>query len=261
MDSVRVDELLERRAWECRLTADRALESVDDANGFLGERAMLTRTADSALPSLYVACHEEPYRAGGRGFASWPRTKYPWFSQLAERDGVYQLAVHGGKSILFTAETAALADTLCRAELERMERGGGDEARMLRHLADAGPSLLEDLKTELEWNPARLRRARSALERGGAVVSRSETVRTPDGGHAHTSLLARWDMVFARPACADGGLEALILAGVRAAVIAPEAELGRWFSWRWSGRTAPAEQLVRQGQLERPAPGWVAPAG
>ena len=62
--------LRERRAFACRLTQDQALESLDEAEGFLRERGMLTRTTDSALPSLYEACQEEAYQPGGRGFAS-----------------------------------------------------------------------------------------------------------------------------------------------------------------------------------------------
>ena len=60
-------DLEERRAHECRLTPDRALETLDEAEEFLRDRGLLTRTTDSALPSLFGACHEEPYaerRAG-----------------------------------------------------------------------------------------------------------------------------------------------------------------------------------------------------
>ena len=66
-------ELRERRAFECRLTPDRALRSLDEADAFLRDRGMLTRTTDSALPSLYEACHEEAYKPGGVGFASLAR--------------------------------------------------------------------------------------------------------------------------------------------------------------------------------------------
>jgi hypothetical protein len=38
--------LRERRAYECRLTADRALGSLDEAEGFLRDRGLLTRTTD-----------------------------------------------------------------------------------------------------------------------------------------------------------------------------------------------------------------------
>ena len=78
-------ELRERRAFECRLTPDRALASLDEAGAFLRDRGMLTRTTDSALPSLYEACHERPYQPGGRGFATWPATRWPWFGELTER--------------------------------------------------------------------------------------------------------------------------------------------------------------------------------
>ena len=44
-------ELEERRAYECRLAPDRALASLDEAEEFLLDRGLLTRTVDSALPS------------------------------------------------------------------------------------------------------------------------------------------------------------------------------------------------------------------
>ncbi len=139
-----MEQLQNQRAHLCRLTPDRALESPEEAHEFLRDRGMLTRTPDSALPSLFEACHEEPYAAGSRGFGSWPATKYPWYFQLAERPDVHELRVHNGKSILFTDETLALVDPICRAELARMEQ---DEtwASFLLHLANAGPSTLDDL--------------------------------------------------------------------------------------------------------------------
>ena len=69
---------------------------------FLRDRGMLTRTADSALPSLYEATHEEPYQQGGKGFSSWPATKWAWAGELAERQDVYLLHVHRGKNLLVT---------------------------------------------------------------------------------------------------------------------------------------------------------------
>lgn len=218
---------------------------------------MLTRTADGALPSLFVACHEEPYRQGQGGFAEWPATKYPWFGELAARDGIHELKVHGGKSILMPAEVAVLADPLCRAELDRYSVKGGDPGDLLRHLADVGPSDLDDLKLELGWSSPRMRRARAPLERSGALVSQSVTRPVQDGGHFHSSVLHRWDQVFPAPS-PGGGLDELVVAGVRAAVVAPEAELGRWFSWPADARLV--DRLVAERRLERPEPGWVATA-
>jgi hypothetical protein len=165
-------ELEERRAYECRLTPDRALETLDEAEEFLRDRGLLTRTSDSALPSLFEACHEEPYARDKPGFGQWPATKFPWFGQLGAR-GYLVLAVHRGKSLLATDEVAALLDPICRAELARTEADDEGWSRLLRHLADAGPSELEDLQTELSLTPKELKDLRHPLERCGAVVARS----------------------------------------------------------------------------------------
>jgi hypothetical protein len=240
-----MEELLERRAFECRLTPDRALESLDEAEEFLLDRGLLTWTTDCALPSLFEACHEEPYAPGSPGFGQWPRTKFGWFGELGAR-GHPVLAIHRGKSLLVTREVAQLIDPISRAELSRLEADP-----LLRHLAEAGPSELGDLQLELGLAPKELKRLRVPLERCGAVVARSIVYEEP---HRHTSLLARWDQVFPEPS-AEGGLAELVVAGVRAAVVAPEAEPERWFAWREDGLV---ERLVDEGRLVRPEAGWVA---
>ena len=255
-----MEQLQNQRAHLCRLTPDRALESPEEAHAFLRDRGMLTRTPGSALPSLFEACHEEPYAAGSRGFGSWLATKYPWYFQLAERPDVHELRVHNGKSILFTDETLALVDPICRAELARMER---DEtwASFLSHLANAGPSTLDDLQTELNIRPKDLKSLRAPLERCGAIVSRSLRVALPEGGHAHTSELVRYDQAYPEPS-PDGGIDDLIVAAVRAAVIAPEREIVRaWFSWRWLFDKDLVDRLVSEGRLARIEPRWVTAPG
>jgi hypothetical protein len=223
-----IEELRERRAFECRLTPDRALESLDDAETFLLDRGLLTRTADSALPSLFAACHEKPYAPSSPGFGQWPQTKYPWFGRLGAR-GFPVMAVHRGKNLLVTDETARLIDPIARAEIRRMEAADAEWARLLGHLAEAGPSELGDLQVELELKPKELKLLRAPLERCGAVVSRSIVYEEP---HRHTSVLARWDQLYPEPA-GGGGLADLVVAAVRAAVVAPAREVQRWFSWQW----------------------------
>jgi hypothetical protein len=248
-----LEELRGRRAYECRLTPDRALTTLDEAEGFLRDRGLLTRTTDSALPSLYEACHEEAYRPGSGGFGEWPRTKWPWFGDLAER-GHLVVAVHRGKNLLVTDEVAALLDPICRAEIERMRAADPEWDRLLDHLAVAGPSSIDDLRLELDLKPRELKSLRSPLERCGAIVARSLAV-TAGEGHAHSSELARWDQVFSGPGDVDvhlhHSLQKLLLAGVRAAVVAPEPELKRWFSWQWYWNDTLVEDLVRNGLLRR----------
>jgi hypothetical protein len=253
-----MQDLEKRRAYLCRLTPDRALESVGEAHSFLTDRGLLTRTPDSALPSLFAACHEEPYKAGSRGFGSWPATKYPWYFELAARADVHELKVHNGKSILFSDETLPLVDSICRSELQRMEEEEDESSHLLRHLGDAGPSTTADLQTELELTPKELRRLRQPLERCGAVVSRSLRVELPDGGHTHTSELLRYDQAYPEPAGGTGDIDDLVLAAVRAAVLAPEREVVRmWFSWKSLFADDLVERLVSEGRLRRPTPGWV----
>src|SRR6266516_6882944 len=99
-------ELRERREFQCRLRPERALRSLDEADAFLRDRGLLTRSADCALPSLYQACHEDPYKPGSQGFGAWPATKWPWFGELAGR-GYLVAAVHRGKNLLVTGEWRA----------------------------------------------------------------------------------------------------------------------------------------------------------
>jgi hypothetical protein len=187
-------QLRERREFECRLTPDRALESPQEAEAFLRDRWLLTRTPDSALPSLYEACHEDPYRPGSPGFASWPATKWLWYGELAER-GYILSAVHRGKNLIVSADGARLLDPICRAEITRMRAADRGWARLLDHLAAVGPSLVDDLVAELRLKRQELKALRAPLERCGAVVSRSVEMTSPEE-HSRGRELMRWDHVY-----------------------------------------------------------------
>jgi hypothetical protein len=246
-------ELRVQRRFRYRLAPDRALRSLEEADAFLRDRGLLTRTADCALQSLYEACHEDPYQPGSPGFAAWPVTKWPWFGELAER-GYLVTAVHRGKNLVVSGEVARLLDPICRAEIERMRAADRGWRRLLDHLAAAGPSTVEDLRIELGLKRQELRSLRAPLERCGAVVSRSLQV-TAGEGHLHSSELARWDQVYPAAGRTDGGSQPcakhLIVAGVRAAVVAPELELRRWFSWQWYWPDTLVDDLIGEEQLRR----------
>ncbi len=243
-----LEQLRARRAYACRLTPDRALATIDEAEEFLRDRGMLTRTTDSALPSLFEACHEDPYSATSRGFGQWPATKWPWSGELAER-GYLVVRAHRGKNLLLAGEIAALLDPICRLELERMRAADASWARLLDHLTEAGPSNIEELRIELGLKAKELKSLRAPLERCGAIVSRSLAV--PAGhGHNHTSELARWDQVHPGTGPVDtsprDALKQLLVAAVRAAVVAPERELKRWFSWQWYWDDTIVDDLVAE---------------
>src|SRR5918992_193081 len=198
LGQIGLETLEERRAVACRLTPDRALESLDEAEAFLPDRGLLTLMPDCSLPSLFGACHEEPYKPGGRGFAGWPKTKWRWGGALAARPGIFSVRLHAGKGLFLTEKTAALADPLCRAELAHADEGavGPAARRLVGHLAEAGPAAIDELKEELGLGAKELRALRARLERVGAVIAMDLRTETEGGGHRHTSELYRWDQVF-----------------------------------------------------------------
>jgi hypothetical protein len=167
--------------------------------------------------------------------------------------------VHRGKNLLVSGETADLLDPICRAEIERMRAEDPRWRELLDHLAAVGPSNLDDLRVELRLKRQELTAVRAPLERCGAIVARSVEV-TAGEGHLHTSELSRWDQVRPggaaaaagpRPADPQRAVADLAVAAVRAAVVAPERELRRWFSWRWYWPETLVDDLVRAGRLRR----------
>jgi hypothetical protein len=246
-----LSELQEQRAYECRLTPDRALDTIEDAAAFVRDRGLLTRTADCALPSLHEACHEPAYRPGSGGFGEWPATKWSWGFELARRDDVCAVKIHRGKTLFLSRAAAALADPVCRAEITRLEAADEDLALLLRHLGEMGPSLAEDVQRELGLRPKELKAIRSPLERCGAIVARFFSV-----DDDWVTELVRWDHLHPEPS-EGGGLEELVVAGVRAAVVCPEREPKRWFSWTWRWDDGLVDRLVDEGRLARPEPGWL----
>jgi len=249
-----VRQLERRRAFECRLTKDRALKDLRDAAAFLHERGMLVRMPDCSLPSLFAACHEAPSRAGGRGFDLWPKTRWIWSFQLTLDSSAVLTKLHRGKSLYLSAETARLFDPLVR---KAIDEATGDEARLLDHLGRHGPSMLDDVELELGWERKRLRNMRDRLERVGAVLS--DGLVFDETRDWHFAPMRRWDQVFRKPARSDAPLADVAVAAMRAAVVAPEAEVRSWFSWPIP--TGLIDRLVAEGRLARPARGQVAIAG
>jgi len=253
-DRVVVEQLESRRSLECRLTRDRALADLRAAAAFLDDRGLLTRMPDCALPSLFAACHEGPSRPGGRGFDLWPKTKWIWSFQLTLDGRALLTKLHRGKSLYLSTAAARFFDPLVR---QAIDAATGDEAKLLDHIARHGSSMAEDVELELGWDRKRLKGARDRLERVGAIVS--DGLVFNESGDAYLAPMRRWDAVVKKPSASDDPLGDIVVAGVRAAVIAPESDVRSWFSWPVSGSTI--DGLVDAGRLARPAPGQLSIAG
>jgi hypothetical protein len=161
--------------------------------------------------------------------------------------------LHKGKTLFVTDRVARAIAPLCLSELAAAREGrhGDEERRFVEHLDAAGPSTTEELKEELALDPRTFKRARARLERVGAVVSRG-LIYELEGRHHHTSEHRLWDV--SAGGDRDDALRELFVSGVRAAVLAPEREALRWFSWRVP------EQALEDERVAHPEPGWVAAA-
>ena len=239
------------RARLCRLTADRALTTLEEAVAFLNDRGLLTRMADCALPSLFGACHEEAGNPAGRGFDLWPKSKWIWSFQLTAGSRGLLTKMHRGKSLYLSTAATRIFDPVVR---QAIADATGDDARLLEHLSRHGPSLNADVQLELGWDSKRLKSVRNRLERLGAVVSDGLVFESSSSWYF--APMRPWDQVVTEPAHSDDPHGDLLVAGVKAAVVAPEAELSSWFSWPIPPGTI--DRLLRAGRLARPEPGLLA---
>lgn len=243
----------------CRLSPEGALATLDEAAEFLRDRGMLTLTADCWLPSLFQACHEEPYSPQARGFGGWPRTRWRWGGQLGSRPDVIMTRLHRGKLLYVAAPLEPVLAALCRKSAAEAAGGalGSAAARLMGLLAE-GPLLLEEIHVRGLSEDA-LRRARTALQRAGAVFAEEVRLEGRVRGHRHSARLMRADERFASqstPIAWEDGITQLLVAAVRAAVVAPVRDVLRWFSLPIGNDTL--DGAVRSGSLIQPEPGWVA---
>lgn len=249
-------ELRARRANDCRLTRDRALGSIDEAEAFLRDRRILTQTRDSSLPSLAEAVHDGAGAAGSPGAAA-PISARSFGAALAARPHIQSLKALRGRVVLLSAEGAATFDPLCRDALERAEDGelGEHAALLVRRLKVSGPRPADDLRADLDLATKDFRVARERLEAEGAIVSRPAPAAD---GALRPSTLLRWDQSFThrRKAPVAVALDEVVLLGIRAAVVVQEDEPRSWFAWPVPRDTI--RRLLETGRLVRPAAGWVA---
>ena len=247
------------RDRECRLSPEWALRTLDEAAAFLRDRGMLTLSPDSWLPSLFHACHDEPYSAHARGFGGWPKTKWMWPGQLGARPDVLVTRLHRGRLLYIADSLGATLASLCRKSVEEAAGGAlGSDATRLMSLLSNGPLLLEQIPAA-GLTDKRLRRARAALERVGAIFAEEVRLEGRDGGHRHSARLTRADQrltAVGPPLDWEEGLMELLVAAIRSAVIAPVRDVSHWFSWP-VGKDL-IGRAVRSGRILEPDGGWVA---
>ncbi len=214
-----------------RLHPSRPIRDVRGAVAFIRDRRIVLSTGNSSLPSLAEAIAGRPLRG------SW----------MANPEGfrIYNILkkVYASRRI-FSAPLILGKETLLDVSLgPHMVRIAADPRRreaVISRLPPLAQRLLKQVEEEGELQMDRLavptapgRKARLLLERELLVVSRD--LHTERG--YHTAVVMPWSTStdaarFARRAkhlTYEQACDALVLTGVRAAVIAPEREVRRWF--------------------------------
>ena len=248
-------DLRARRDYECRLTPDRALESLTRRMASCGNgvcsrvpptarcracmrRVMRTPIRQAAglreLASHEVAVGPRAIRVPGRALAGHPSRQ----DDPAER----------------RAARARRSGLPCRAGTDGARRSGLGQAAgspgrygTVRRRRRRGRA-----RTEAQGAPGRCARRCSAAGRWWR--GRSCCLRRSGEGHIHRSELARWDQAYPRPSGLPRDIVALMGAALRAAVLTPEKDLVKWFSWRWLLPSDLADQLIARGLAIRPLP-------
>jgi hypothetical protein len=251
--------LLERREHDCRLSSERWLATLDEARSLLDDRRLLSITPSCWLPSLFGACPPNP-DPGARGFGAMPVHRWWWPGALSEMPGVRRTKLLHGKVLLMDEDLFAAIVPLRVLELARAEEGayGTDGQQLVAYLDQQGPSILGQARDALGFPSRAMARVRQQLEAVGAVISEEIELPAANGGHVHTSRLARVDQCLPLSNSAGDVMNAhrqLICAAVRAAVVAPRGDAERWFAWPAQHVIA---ELVADGALSVPARGWLA---
>jgi hypothetical protein len=99
-----------------------------------------------------------------------------------------------------------------------------------------------------------VKRVRDRLQRVGAIVG--EGLVFEDESTWHFAPLRRWDQVIDQSVAVDHPHDAVVMAAMRAAVLARENDLCNWLSWPIPPGTV--DRLVAERRLTRPALGWLA---
>lgn len=244
-----IDRLHALRLRLHRLQPSRPVRDAHDALAFIKHRRVALSTGHSSLPALAEAVAGRPLRG------SWMANP--------EVFHIYSLLkkVHASRQII-SAPLILGKETLLNTSLgPAVVRIAADRGRRDAAVAGLPPAvrrLLRQVEAEGEVRMDRLaiptaagRKARLLLERELLVVSRD--LHTERG--YHTAVVMPWSAStaaarFARRATSltyENACDALVLAAMHSAVIAPEREVRRWFVF--DGERV--EALVDDGRLKR----------
>lgn len=244
----RLRELQALRARLFRLEPSRPLRTVRQAAAFVKERRMVMVSGRSSLPLMTEAIVGRHIRGSWMADPEVYRI-HAITHRLTSRDLLTVPLILGKETLAISS----LGPAIARIASDSDRRG-----EVLRRLTPLARQLLEQVertgRVRMDRWGAPTRRARPArllLERYLLVSSRD--VHTERGYHTsivmpwRASAIAKRFAVAARRLTFEKAQDAMLLAAIRSAVIAPEREVRRWFAVG-AGRI---DALLAQGALQR----------
>ncbi len=242
----RLRELLALRARLFRLQPSRPLRTVRQAAAFVKERRMVMASGRSSLPSITEAIVGRHIRGSWMGDREVYRI-HGITHRLRSLDLLAAPLILGKETLI----DPSLAPAIARVASDTNRR-----REALRQLSPLARQLLARVETTGRvrmdhWGPPtrQARPARLVLERHLLVTSRD--VHTERG--YHTNILMPWRASAISKRFAAGRLtfedaqDVLLLAAIRSAVIAPEREARRWFTFGTDRIAA----LLAEGRIQR----------
>lgn len=243
------DDLKAERLRLHRLSPSRPIRTLAGAVAFIQDRGLVLSTGRSSLPMLAEAIAGRPLAGSWMAHPEAHRI-YRLLGRLARHADVLTLPLVLGKETLVHA---SLGPAIARIAADPRRR---DEA--VSRLTLTAKRLLTDVESRGEvrmdqWEVATAagRQARYLLERELLVTSTG--LHTARG--YHTAIVRPW--IQSRIAQRFGGpavrldyaeaMDALVLAALRSAVLAPEREVRRWFVFA----AGSLDGLLASGTVER----------
>lgn len=244
----RLRALLALRARLFRLGPSRPLRTVRQAAAFVKERRMVMASGRSGLPLITESIVGRHIRGSWMGDPEVYRI-HGITHRLTSRDLLAVPLILGKETLIDSSLGPAIA---------RIASDANRRQQALRQLTPLARQLLERVEVTGRvrmdrWGPPtrQARPARLLLERYLLVTGRD--IHTERGYHTsivmpwRASAISRRFAAAARRLTFEKAQDVLLLAAIRAAVIAPEREVRRWFAFG-AGRI---DALLAQGELQR----------
>ncbi len=268
MASLREEKILRKarslKEKEHRLRSSLRLTTLDQAEGFVQERKLVSVLGGNELPSIVSAFLGREWKPSGKGFKSW----LEWWSlkvsgkslgrallELERSKTLVPTRIFRGSKTLISGQLWPVLTPIARrfsesnpSPFSRLER------TILETIDRNGPirtdKLREDLGINGKVDNRKFHSSLSTLESYALIVG-SEDPR-PER-HLHANIWSSWKSL---PVERNGtgiqgyedAVQQLLEKTLDAAILAPEREVGKWFKWKQATLEA-KEKLLDTGKI------------